>query len=297
MRPLTVLTPALLLAATLAAPPALAEGGTQVGGLSFPEGPVVQGDRLLFAEYAGHRVSAWDGTARTTLWEEPGCGPSAVAPLGGDLVVTCYDSGTLARIGPDGATVAHYDADGDGAALQGPNDLAPDGAGGVWFTASGPWESAPIVGKVYHLAPDGAVRMLADDLHYANGVSLGPDGRLYVAESEAGRVISFAVGADGALSDRRLFARLAVADPDSGIGAYPDGIEWGPDGNLWVGQYSSGRIVTLDPQGALVAVHDTGAAAAPNLAFAPDGATLFVTAVDQTDGPPYAGRLLSIPLE
>lgn len=282
--------------ALIAAGPALAEGGTQVADLSFPEGPMIDGDRLLFAEYGAHRVSAWDGTARTTLWEEAGCGPSAVAPLGEDLAVTCYDSGTLARISRDGTLLGHIAADAEGAALVGPNDLAPDGAGGLWVTASGPWESAPIVGKLYHLAPDGTLRMAADDLHYANGVSPGPDGRLYLAESEAGRIVSFAVAEDLTLSDRRLFARIGVADPDSGIGAYPDGIEWGPDGNLWVGQFSSGRIVVLAPDGSLAAVHDSGAPAAPNLAFAPDGSAVFVMAVDDPATAPYPGRVLSLPL-
>ena len=282
----------------LALPPAaLAEGGTQVGHLAFPEGPYILDDRLLFAQYGGHEVSSWDGTALSTLWKEEGCGPSAVAPLGEDLAVTCYDSGTIARITTDGQLVAHYETDDLGDPLVGPNDLAPDGEGGAWFTASGPWESEPIVGKVYHLGPDGAVRMLADDLHYANGVSPGPDGRLYVAESEAGRVISFAVDADGALSDRRLFARIGVVDPDSGVGAYPDGIEWGPDGNLWVGQYSSGRIVVLSREGTLVKVRDTGAPASPNLAFAPDGSQVFVMVVDDTANPPYEGRVLALPAE
>lgn len=279
------------------ATPAAAEVTTLAEGLSFPEGPAVVGDRLHVAQYAGHVVSTWDGTALATLWEGPGCGPSAVAPLGEDLVVTCYDDGTLARLARDGTEVARLSADAAGAALVGPNDLAPDGQGGLYVTASGPWESDPIVGKVYHLAPDGTLRMLADDLHYANGVALGPDGRLYVVESGAGRVISFAVAADDTLSDRRLFARLAVADPASGAGAYPDGIKWGPDGNLWVGQYSSGRIVVLAPDGSLVAAHGTGAAAAPNLAFSRDGRTAYVAAVDDTSGAPYPGRLLAMPVE
>lgn len=290
------LSPSFLAVTLLVPAVALAEGGTQVGHLSFPEGPYVLGDRLLFTQYGGHEVSAWDGTALSSVWKEDGCGPSAVAPLGEDLAVTCYDSGTIARITTDGQLVAYYETDDLGDPLVGPNDLAPDGEGGVWFTASGPWESGPIVGKVYHLGPDGAVRMLADDLHYANGVSPGPDGRLYVAESEAGRVISFAVGPDGTLSDRRLFARIGVVDPDSGVGAYPDGIEWGPDGNLWVGQYSSGRIVVLSPAGDLVKVKESGATASPNLAFAPDGSQIFVMAVDDKN-PPYEGRVLSLPTD
>jgi sugar lactone lactonase YvrE len=265
------------------------------GAAAFPEGPVVIDGTLYYAQYGSHRVSAWDGSALATLWELPGCGPSAVVPMGEELLVTCYDNGTVVRIGMDGATLATHAADDQGAPLVGPNDGTPDGEGGVWFTASGPWESGPIVGKVYHLSADGTLRAMADDLHYANGIAL-KDGRLYVNESEAGRVISFAVGTDGSLSDRRLFVRVAEADAGS-AGSYPDGIKAGPDGNFWIGQYSAGRIVVVAPDGSFVKAIDVPSPAAPNMAFSADGKTLFVAAVDDTANPPYAGKVYAVPLE
>lgn len=276
---------------------ALAEPSVIDPAAEFPEGPVLIDGVLHYAQYGGNRVSTWDGTTVATLWEGPGCGPSAVAPLGDDLAVTCYDNGTLVRIGRDGSEIAVYSADSSGAPLVGPNDLAPDGKGGLYVTASGPWESGPIVGKVYHLAPDGTLRLLADDLHYANGIALAPDGgRLYVNESEAGRVISFAAGSDGGLSDRRLFVRVSEVDPGS-PGSYPDGLKFGPDGNLWIGQYSIARIVVVTPDGALVATHDLPSAAAPNFAFSADGRHLYVAAVDDTSASPYRGRMLDLPLD
>jgi sugar lactone lactonase YvrE len=106
-------------------------------------------------------------------------------------------------------------------------------------------------------------------------------------------VISFAVDADGGLTDRRLFVRLFAADPESGAGAYPDGIEFGPDGNLYIGQYSSGRILAIAPDASLAGVIEVPSAAAPNLAFAPDG-RIMVTAVDDTANPPYAGKVYAV---
>jgi gluconolactonase len=286
-----------LLALTLATP-ALADPTVIDPAAAFPEGPWVEDGTLYYVQYAGNVVSVWDGTALSTLWTGEGCGPSAIAPLGNDFVLTCYDNGTIARIGRDGSDIATYSADSTGAALQGPNDFTPDGKGGVWFTASGPWESGPIVGKVYHLTPDGTVTMLADDLHYANGIALAPAGdRLYVNESEAGRVISFAVAPDGSLSDRRLFARIYQADAASGAGAYPDGLKWGPDGNLWVGQYSMGRIVVLAPDGSFVKAYDLPSPATPNFAFSGDGTHLYVMAVDDTANAPYTGKVYDLPLD
>lgn len=262
---------------------------------AFPEGPAVIGGTLYYAQYGANKVSAWDGAMVRTLWESAGCGPSAVVPMGADLFVTCYDNGTVVRIGMDGSTLATISSDDQGAPLVGPNDGTPDGQGGVWFTASGPWESGPIVGKVYHLGADGAVKAMADDLHYANGIVLW-NGRLHVNESEAGRVISFAIGDDGALSDRRLFLRVADVDAGS-VGSYPDGIKVGPDGNLWIGQYSAGRIVVVASDGSFVRAIDVPSPAAPNLAFSADGKTVFVAAVDDTANPPYAGKVYAVPIE
>ncbi len=266
---------------------------------AFPEGPVVVDGKLYYVEYGGHTIDVWDGKANTVLWKSDGCGPSAVVPLGtGDFVVTCYDSGSIARVSRDGKTVATYDKDKDGGALVGPNDFAPDGKGGVYFTASGPWEAGPIVGKVYHLSDDGSITTVADDLHYANGIVLGADGkRLFVNESEAGRVISFAVADDGSLSDRRLFVRVASVDEASGIGAYPDGIKLGPDGNFYIGQYSSGRIVVVDKEGKLVRTIEVPSPTAPNLAFSADGKTLYVMSVDDTANAPYWGKVYGVPLQ
>ena len=193
---------------------------------AFPEGPVFIDGKLLYVEYGGNTILSWDGTKTTKLWEQAGCGPSAVAPLGGDLAVTCYDSGTIARVSKDGKTLATYDKATNGSALQGPNDFASDGNDGLYFSASGPWEAEPIVGKVFYLSAEGEITEVANDLHYANGLVMTKDGsRLMVNESEAGRVISFAIGLDRGLSDRRLFVRVGVVDEASGIGAYPDGIQ------------------------------------------------------------------------
>jgi gluconolactonase len=260
----------------------------------FPEGPVVAHGKLLYAEYAGHVVTAWGGAANSVLWKQDGCGPSAVVPMGNDFGITCYDSGQLVVISADGKTIASHDRDDAGAALQGPNDGTPDGVGGAYFTLSGPWESGPIVGRVVHLAADGKLTEVANDLHYANGITFGPDKRLYVNESEAGRTVSFAVAADGTLSDRRLFARYyQMGEPPD---VYPDGIKLGPNGNFFVGEYSAGTILEVAPDGTLKGKHTVPSTAAPNLTFSDDGRTMYVTAVDNTQGPPYEGKVYAVPL-
>lgn len=264
---------------------------------AFPEGPLVQDGLLYYAQYGDGKVMTWDGTENRVFWEQPDCGPSAVAPYGEGFLVTCYDAGSYVLLGGDGKTLRTLDKDSAGESLLGPNDAAPDGKGGLYVTASGPWESAPVVGKIYHLDAGGTLTPVADDLHYANGVALSPDGSLlYVAESEAGRVVTFAVGADGGLSDRRVFVVVRRVDPASGVDAYPDGLKIGPEGKLYIGQYSMGRIVVVTPEGAFVEAYDVPAPAAPNLAFAPDGKSLYVMAVDEVNEAPYWGKVYELPL-
>ncbi|MFN0114369.1 MAG: SMP-30/gluconolactonase/LRE family protein [Paracoccaceae bacterium] len=261
----------------------------------FPEGPVVIDGKLYYAQYAGNVATVWDGSANTDFWKKDGCGPSAVVPMGDSFGITCYDSNTLDVITRDGQPVASYDKDAAGQPLIGPNDGAPDGKGGAWFTLSGPWTAGPVVGRIVHLAADGTLTGLADDLNYPNGIALGADGRLYVNESYAGTVTSFAIGADGALSDRKSFVHLYQLGEAPDV--FPDGIKVGPNGNFFIGLNSAPVVVEVAPDGSnVVARHELKSAGTPNMTFSADGKTMYVMAVDNESGPPYEGRVLSVSL-
>lgn len=267
------------------------------GRAAYPEGPTFIDGKLYYAENGANTIDVWDGSTNIVFWKSDGCGPSAVQPFGSDLIVTCSINNSLARVTRDGRTIATWDRDKDGGSIQTPNDLIIDGKGGVYFTASGPWESAPIAGKIFHMVEDGTITEVANDLHFPTGLTLGADGRLYVSESEAGRVISFAIRDDGTLTDRRLFVRVGTVDPAAGADAYPHGLKFGPDGNLYIGLYSSGRIVAVAPAGTFVKAIEVPSPAAQNMAFSPDGKLLYVTAVDDKTSGPYWGKVYQVPLQ
>ena len=286
--------PGLLLAIALV--PAATAGEIEVVARgAFPEGPLWTDGALFFVEYGGHtilRVSE-DG-AVTKLWERPGCGPAALIQSGPDLLVTCYDENTLVRVSRSGDTLQIYDKDEAGAAFIGPNDFAEDGKGGVFMSASGPWETAPIVGKILYRAPNGMLRTVADDLHYANGLALSPDGgTLYCSETYAYRLVAFDVGEDGSLANRREFAR--VADIAGGTQPLaPDGLKTDANGNLYIALYEGGQVLVADPSGKLLATIDPPAPNVSNVAFGRDPSVLYVTGVLDGSAAPWPGEVYRI---
>jgi sugar lactone lactonase YvrE len=263
---------------------------------AFPEGPCWHQEKLFYVEYGGHTVMTWDGKSNQTFWRQDGCGPAAVVPMeSGDLLVTCYDSNEIVRISSGGKTTASYKNDKNGQTFVGPNDFCADKGGGVYFSASGPWESAPIVGKIFYIDPKGSIAEVANDIHYANGLALSQDGKtLFCAESEASRVIQFSVGNDGTLSDRRLFVRIGAVDVKSGMSAYPDGLKIDREGNLYIGQFSMGRIVVVTPDGKLKKAIEVPSPSAPNLTLNADESVMYVMAVDDVNTAPYLGKVYEV---
>jgi gluconolactonase len=268
----------------------------------FPEGPVWFQGKLYYVEYDRNVVMTWDGAKNKVFSAEKGCGQSAVLPtLRGEFVTTCYDNGSIGRMSADGTVLPPYTHDKDGNGFLGPNDLAPDGRGGIYFTASG--HLGPVIdGKVFYIAADGTITQAAVDLHNANGLAVSADGTiLYVVETEEHRLLQFKIGTDGALSERRVFVNLDELTRHVAP-IWPDGVKVSKKGDIYIGQSPRdlhapllGRIFVLDAQGRLLRTLTLPSPKVPNLAFSPDEKTLYVMALDQIDRSPYRGKVYSIP--
>ena len=89
-----------------------------------------------------------------------------------------------------------------------PNDLVVDRSGGVYFTLTGP-------GEVVYVSPKGEAQTVASEVQTPNGLILSPDEKtLYVSEYVPKKILSFKVGKDGALSGKKLFARMDDGQTD-----------------------------------------------------------------------------------
>jgi sugar lactone lactonase YvrE len=169
-------------------------------------------------------------------------------------------------------------------------DLVGDRNGNLYvddvaFSAAAGEQPRP--GRLLLVAQDQTSRVVADDLHFPNGLTLIDDGcMLVVAETSAQRLTSFRMDAHGDLRDRRHVADIgALLGPD----ARPDGI-WASEDGIWVATLG-GHAVGLVRDGKLRASVDTGAGF-PIACCVADGARLFVT-MASTRGEPLMAALAS----
>jgi gluconolactonase len=264
---------------------------------SYPEGPLWQGDKLYYAEMGADRVSVFEDGRRQTFFSQRDCGPTAIAPYDDGFLILCHIGGKIVSVDATGAELREWDRDAAGARLRDPNDCYADGHGGVYFSDPGIFsrDTRPH-GAVMHLGADGQLRRVAGPLWYPNGVFVdAARHQLYVDEHMAGRVLRFPINADGTLGEREVFAdltetirqyQLEPTYPEAG----PDGLEIGPNGDLYVAIYGEGRILRLSPTGALLGSVRTPGRYVTNISFDHAGGAA-TTASFENLTPPFPGEV------
>jgi sugar lactone lactonase YvrE len=285
----------------LAVTPARAQITAIDRGAHYPEGPLWRAGKLLYVEYSDGNIKSWDAhiaqneAASSVLWHQDGCGPSGLIERGTQLLIACYDGNYLAAIDSSGKEIQRLRADSQGQSFVGPNDFAADERGGIYFSASGAYDiKAPASGGLLYLHPDGkTITRVATGLHYPNGLTVMKDRRhLLVAEMLEGRLVSFQIDAGGALSARQVWARLQdLAPPTPNADAYngPDGLKLGPDGNYYIAQNGSGRLLVVGDDRKLVQVITVPTPFVTNMAF--ERNNVFITGAFEQWKPPFAGAV------
>jgi gluconolactonase len=266
---------------------------------SYPEGPVVAEGILYYAEMGNDRVMRWDGRANSVVWTRDGCSPTSVSRAAeGKLNILCHSEEAVIRISTEGETLKVIDRDKDGQTFRSPNASVNDAKGGVYFSSSGTFgPAAPAGGAVLYLDAEDRLSRVAEDIHYANGVALSPDGKLlYVSEHLERRILVYDVADDGSLSGRRVFVvvdDLVGAAADRGWEVGPDGLATDGEGHLFAAEYGGGRFLVIDTDGKLIATVEVPDTYITALAFGADEDRIFVTA-PTTRMFPMSGKVYSI---
>jgi sugar lactone lactonase YvrE len=237
---------------------------TVLDGMSYLECPRWHDGRLYLSDFYTRRVLAVDleeGGEPATVVSVPEQ-PSGIGwmPDGSMLVVSMRDRRVL-RVRDGGEPEVHADL--SALAPWHLNDMVVDAAGGAYVGNFGfdIMSGAPIRATgLIRIDPDGTASVVAEDLSFPNGSAILPGGRtLVVAETLAGRLSAFDVGDDGALSNRRVWAKLSdpVDTEDMGEllaagGVAPDGIALDAEGAIWVADALGGRVLRVREGGEVV---------------------------------------------
>jgi gluconolactonase len=262
------------------------------GGFAFTEGPVWRGSYLLFSDIPNKRIARWrrlpEGPELTTY--ATGMSNGLTLDRRGQVLAAEHDGRRVTRVADDGTRTVLAERF-EGKRLNSPNDIVVKSDGSIYFTdppygvepgirgGSRPagWWTKPIPGKeqssngVYRLAPDGALRLVADDFTLPNGLAFSPDeSLLYIDDSAQKHIRAFNIRPDGTLANSRILLDMASEDP-----GVPDGLKVDLAGNVFC--TGPGGVWVCRADGALL-----GRIILPelpaNLAWGEDGSVLFITA-------------------
>ncbi len=234
---------------------------TLVEGGGFFEGPRWRDGTWWVSDFYRHAVYrvAPDGTETKVV--DVKAQPSGLGWLpDGSLVIASMKDHLLLRYA-DGelSTVADL-SEHCGGHL---NDLVVDAAGHTFvgnfgFDLMG--GGAPAAAPLLCVDLDGSVTVAAEDLYFPNGAVITPEGdTLIVGETTGNRYTAFALGDDGSLTDRRVWASFGdvpeAATTEEGmsqISVAPDGCTLDAEGHIWAADALANRAVRVAPGGEIV---------------------------------------------
>lgn len=210
------------------------------------EGPLwsVSDKALWFTDIKQQKIHRISPEGEKRSWDAP-AQPGFIVPVAGGGYVVGLQTG-LHRFDPGTGgfeRLTPVEPDKPGNRL---NDccVAPDGT--LWFGSMDDGETDES-GAVYRLGPDAKPGMAGGQCCITNGPAVSPDGRiLYHVNTLARRIEAWDIGAEGELSNGRLFAEIA---PEHG---YPDGPTVDADGCIWIGLWGGWSARRYSPAGEIL---------------------------------------------
>ncbi|MGI9600384.1 MAG: SMP-30/gluconolactonase/LRE family protein [Acidimicrobiales bacterium] len=267
---------------------------TFLDGVDFGEGPRWHDGQFWYSDFYQHSVYRVDDAGTREVVVQVDNQPSGLGwlPDGRLLIVSMLDRRVL-RLEPDGTLVEHADL--SGLAEYHCNDMvvAANGdayVGNFGFDLHGGGMDAFAPGTLALVRPDGSVSAAADDMWFANGSVITPDGgTLIVGETFGARYSAFSIESDGSLGDRRVWAEVP--------GTAPDGCAADAEGAIWFADAMGQQVIRVREGGEITHRLDTGAGTYACALGGPTGQQLYVlTAVgpgEEEAGGSGAGTVLT----
>lgn len=243
---------------------------------AFTEGPAVNGrGDVFFTDQPNNRIWKYSVEGKLSVFmDSAGRSNGMYFDKHGNLLACADEHNQLWSVSKKGK-VKVLVTDFEGKKLNGPNDLWPDGKGGVYLTdpyyQRDYWtrQQPEIDGaKVYYLPPgkNAKLKIAASDVTKPNGITGTPDGKyLYVADIQRNKTYRYDIAADGTLSHQIL-----------AINQGSDGITIDEKGNL----YLTGKGVFIyNPKGELIGHIEINEPWTANVCFGgKNRSDLFITA-------------------
>ena len=284
---------------------AAAQEVTVVNDVRGAEGPLFVDGNLYYVGWVSNTLSKWDGKNVVVLNHTPGCGHNGLAlTKQKTFLIACDDEkGAIIETDISGKELRRWDVDANGQKLTGGiNDIVVTANGGAYATLSGLFVDPPtfVMGKVLYRAPGGQKWVpVADDLNYANGIAISLDQKtLYVGETVGNCILKFTVNADGTLTGRTNFALLNLLTPNKVDSWWlgPDSMKVDSKGNIYVAQWTGGKVLKLSPDGKLLHTFEIAAGmGTTNVAFGEGERDLYVTVVKDPKDTQAKGVVVKIP--
>jgi len=266
---------------------------TLLTGRGLVESPRWHAGRLYVSDWSAGEVLAVDLAGHSEVIAHVQSLPLCTAWLpDGRLVIVCSPDGRLLRREPTGSLVTHAEL-----GTPGWNDIVVDGRGNAYVNRAG---FNPMAGEAFKpgsvalVTADGSVRQVADDIAFPNGMAVTPDNAtLIVADSYRHNLLAFDIGADAALSNRRVWADLGEGTPD--------GICIDAHAAVWYADVPNQRCVRVAEGGTVLQIVELDRGCFACALGGPDRTTLFLAAVHWRGMsemvPPGTGQVLTTPVD
>jgi sugar lactone lactonase YvrE len=266
------------------APELFLKGEAMVG-----EGPIVDGDSLLWIDIPAGQVNKTSLTSRNTESELLGTVVGAIAPLESSdgYAVACK---TGFATWEDGALHQHN------AFLSDPdfrmNDAKCDSRGRFW---GGSCQSGfvPGLGKLHRWDGRSTNKVMVENLTLPNGLGWNTENTLmYLADSMLKKVFV----SDFDLADDFVPQFRELISIDVGV---PDGLAVDVEGCIWLAVWGGNKVIRISPQGTIISEYLFPVSQPSSCAFGSDG-SLYVTsaraAISESDllDQPLAGSIFRL---